>query len=279
MENYVYKPKQFYFIVFVSTWLCWLLAFFSKTNELFYSFMFLGLIAPTITSLVTIFTSKNKLLKKDFKRKIIGFYKVKPFNILLSIIVYATIIGLSIMTNILLFNGSYNQFSFNEDFSFSIGGTSALLTIFLASVIEEIAWRGYGEDSIGAYFNWFKESIIFGTIWSIWHIPLFWLPGTYHFELKEMGLLYMINFVISVIPLNFLQTWVYLKNNRSMFATIIFHIFVNIMQEKIAMTPETKCIQTIFIIIFAIIIIFTNKQIFFDTKHIGKLLEIQNMEK
>ncbi|WP_206538839.1 hypothetical protein [Ligilactobacillus ruminis] len=84
--------------------------------------------------------------------------------------------------------------------------------------------------------------------------------------------MYVINFLLSVIPLDFLQTWVYVKNNRSMLATIIFHLFINIMQEKINMTPETKCIQTIFVVI--------DKEMFFETKHVGNLLEekIMNQE-
>ena len=132
---------------------------------------------------------------------------------------------------------------------------------------------GYGEDAVGAYNSWFKESIIFGCIWSLWHLPLFWVPGTYQYGLKEMGIMYVINFLLSVIPLDFLQTWVYVKNNRSMLATIIFHLFINIMQEKINMTPETKCIQTIFVAIAAIIIVVIDKEMFFETKHVGNLLE------
>ena len=45
------------------------------------------------------------------------------------------------------------------------------------------------------------------------------------------------------------------------------------MQEKINMTPETKCIETIFVIIAAIVIVLTNKELFFETKHVGNLLE------
>ena len=58
-----------------------------------------------------------------------------------------------------------------------------------------------------------------------------------------------------------------------MLATIIFHIFINIMQEKINMTPETKCIETIFVVIAAIVVVLTNKEMFFETKHVGNLLE------
>ena len=94
-----------------------------------------------------------------------------------------------------------------------------------------------------------------------------------------MGIMYVINFLLSVIPLDFLQTWVYVKNNRSMLATIIFHLFINNMQEKINMTPETKCIQTIFIVIAAIIIVVINKEMFFETKHVGNLLEEKIMNR
>ncbi len=137
-----------------------------------------------------------------------------------------------------------------------------MLTILLASVIEEIGWRGYGEDAIAAYCSWFKESILFGLIWSLWHLPLFWVEGSYHFMLKELGIFYVLNFLVSVIPLGFLTTWVYVKNNRSIVATIIFHIFVNFMQEKIGITPNTKCIETFVIIIVAILVVKFNKDMF-----------------
>ena len=156
---------------------------------------------------------------------------------------------------------------------------SVLIYETIISCIEELGWRGYGEDAVGAYNSWFKESIIFGCIWSLWHLPLFWIPGTYQYGLKEMGIMYVINFLFSVIPLDFLQTWVYVKNNRSMLATIIFHLFINIMQEKINMTPETKCIQTIFVVIAAIIIVVINKEMFFETKHVGNLLEEKIMNR
>lgn len=70
-----------------------------------------------------------------------------------------------------------------------------------------------------------------------------------------MGIMYVINFLLSVIPLDFLQTWVYVKNNRSMLATIIFHLFINI------------------------IIVVINKEMFFETKHVGNLLEEKIMNR
>lgn len=234
--------------------------------------MLMGLMAPAVTALITVFTSGSKALKADLRRKLVGFYRLKPMNILIAVAAFMGIVAASILLS--TFAGqSLDQFAFTEDFSFSVSGTSALLTILLAAVIEEVGWRGYGEDSVASYFSWFTESVIFGLVWALWHLPLFWIEGTYHFGLKELGIGYMLNFLISVMPLGFLTTWVYVKNNRSMLACIIFHLFVNTMQEKIAMTPQTKCVETIVVFFAAALIVVTNKEMFFEKEHIGRLLE------
>ncbi len=277
MEHYIYKPKRFYITVFALTWGFWILALIFKNTSLLFLFMLLGLIMPAATAVVTVLTSGNDMLKADLKRKILGFYRINPVYIIIPVILFFIVVFLSISTSV-LFGGSAEQFSFTDGFSFSIGGTSALLTILLASVIEELGWRGYGEDAVGYYHSWFKESLIFGCVWACWHLPLFWIPGTYHYGLREMGLLYVINFLVSAIPVDFLQTWVYVKNNRSMLATIIFHLFLNVMQEKIAMTPETKCIETVFMALAAVVVVITNKEMFFETEHVGRLLEMQEKD-
>lgn len=282
MKQYRYRPVRFYAACYAVTWAFWISAAVISRSEnddgISATLMLLGLIAPAVTAVVTVFTSKSKALKADFKRKLAGFYRIRPLNILAAVFVFLAIVIGSILLS-LLAGQSLDQFAFTEDFSFSVAGTSALLTILLAAVIEEVGWRGYGEDSVASYFSWFTESIIFGFVWAFWHLPLFWIEGTYHFGLKELGIGYMLNFLISVVPLGFLTTWVYVKNNRSMLACIIFHLFVNTMQEKIAMTPQTKCVETIVVFLAAILIVWTNRELFFEKDHIGHLLEYKETRK
>ena len=271
MGKYRYRPVRFYLIVFGFTWLFWIMAIVINNSDIAMALMVLGLFVPAVTAVITVLCSKNKALKRDLRCKIVGLYRIKPWSILAAIMLFGATVAISILASV-LFGQSLRQFTFVDGFSFSIQGRSELMTILLASVIEEVGWRGYGEDSIAQYCNWFRESILFGVIWSLWHLPLFFIQGTYHEELAQLGTGYAINFFLSVIPLGFLTTWVYVRNNRSMLACIIFHIFVNLFQEKIAMTPQTKCIQTIAIALAAIMIVLTNKTMFFGTSHIGNLL-------
>ncbi len=271
-KSYIYKPTRFYIIVFALTWFFWALAIIFRKSPALFIFMLLGLIMPASVAVVTVLSSKNAALKSDFKRKLLRFYRIKPLSLLLAIILFMSTGVISILIS-LFFGGSIEQLRFTEDFSFSISGVSSFLVIILASIIEEVGWRGYGEDAVGSYHNWFTESIIFGCIWAAWHLPLFWIDGTYHYGLRQMGPIYMINFLVSTIPFDFIQTWVYVKNRRSMLATIIFHMFVNITQEKLAMTPETKIIQTFVVIAVSVLIVLTNRDMFFETRHVGRLLE------
>ncbi|MBP5493714.1 MAG: CPBP family intramembrane metalloprotease [Lachnospiraceae bacterium] len=270
-KKYRYRPVLFFALAYLFTWIFWIPAIFLPQN-LGAVLMLIGLLAPGIVSTVFVLASGSKELKTDLKNKIIGFYKIKWGNVALAVVVFALIIVSSILLST-LFGQSLNQFAFTEDFSFTgVGIAGAFFTILIASIVEEVGWKGYCEDSIGNYMNWFWESMIFGVLWSFWHFPLIFIQGTYQAGLM-VNPLYVINFFVSGIPMGFIITWVYLASDRSILACMIFHLVVNFLQEKIAMTPETKCVETIVVTIVTIIIVIAKKDMFFSTRHVGRLLD------
>ena len=270
-EQYRYRPVLFFVLTYLFTWLFWIPAIFLP-ESVSPVLMLIGLVAPAVVSTVFIRTSGSDALKQDLKNKIIGFYKVRWKNVIWAVIVFAFVIVGSILLS-LLFGQSADQFSFTEDFSFTgVGIAGAFITIALASVIEEVGWKGYCEDSIGNYMNWFWESMAFGVLWSLWHFPLIFIQGTYQASLM-VNPAYVINFFVSGIPMGFVITWVYLESDRSILACMVFHLFVNFMQEKIAMTQETKIVETFVITVVTVIIVVIKKDMFFETRHVGNLLE------
>ncbi len=271
VKTYRYRPVLFFALAYLFTWIFWIPAAFVP-QEIGGILMLIGLLAPAVVSTVFVLASDSELLKQDLKIKIFGLYKVKWRNVLLAVLQFAGIVACSILLSP-AFGQSLDQFSFTEDFSFTgVGIGSALITVTLASIIEEVGWKGYCEDSIAAYMNWFWESLIFGALWSLWHLPLLFIKGTYQAGLM-VNPLYVVNFFISGIPLGFIITWVYLVSDRSILACMVYHLTVNFLQEKIAMTPETKCVETIVVTVVAAIIVAANRDMFFETRHVGKLLE------
>jgi len=271
---YKYKPIRFYLTVFIFTWAFWFAAAIvghSPNHGMSLTLMLFGLLVPSITAVCTVMFSKSAALKMDLRLKFVGLFRVKPLNVVAAIFAFGAIIAASILLST-LFGQSLGQFSLANGFSFAGGGTLALVTIVLAASLEELGWRGYAEDSIAFYCSWWKESVIFGVVWALWHLPLFFIPDTYHYNILHESPLYMINFLISIMPLGFIVTWVYVKNERSLFASIIFHFFVNLLQEKVAMTNTTKCVETLVLFIAAGIVVALHRDMFFETRHIGRLL-------
>lgn len=82
---------------------------------------------------------------------------------------------------------------------------------------------------------------------------------------------YMVNFFVGIPPMAVLFTWVYVKNSRSIFACMFFHFFVNFLQEQIAMTQVTKCVETAVVYIVVAAIVLANKDMFFETRHVGNI--------
>ena len=270
-DEYRYRPILFFACAYLFTWIFWIPAIFvpAETGAVL---MLIGLFAPAVVSTVFVLVSGSDELKQDFRNKIVGFYKVKWANVFLAIAAFALIVVVSILISI-PFGQSASQFSFTDGFSFTgVGIGTAFITLTLASIIEEVGWKGYCEDSIGEYMNWFWESLVFGVLWSLWHLPLIFIEGTYQAGLMSNPL-YAVNFFISAIPGGFIITWVYLASDRSILACMIFHLCANFMQEKIAMTQETKCIETVVFIAATLIIVACNKKMFFETDHVGRLLK------
>lgn len=282
--TYTYKPKRFYLMTLAFTWIFWFAAAFvsqksaSESDIWFLAamiLMFTGLLVPSVMSYCFVKTSGSEILKRDYKEKLTGFFRIKPLNIILGLLMFTALIFASIGIS-LLFGESTDQFGFADGFSFSIGGTPTLAVLLITALFEELGWRGYAEDSIAQYHSWFDESMIFGVLWAAWHLPLFFIKGTYQANILAMNPWYMVNFFAGILPIGFFFTWVYVGNKRSIFACSIVHFAVNFLQEQINMTQNTKCIETVLLYVLAAVLVLCNKDMFFEKRHVGNILGEKN---
>ncbi|HWQ78942.1 MAG TPA: CPBP family intramembrane glutamic endopeptidase [Anaerovoracaceae bacterium] len=275
MSNYKYRPHAFFIYTFVFTWIFWGISIF---DSIFYPdhlgfaiFLSLGLFVPSVVAVLMVRRSKSQVLKQDFKEKLIRMKRINFPNIFAGSVAFALVIFLSILIS-LPFGGLTDQFSFVAGFSFSIAGSPTLILLILTAILEELGWKGYAEDAIADRTNWFNVSLIFGILWSLWHLPLVFIADTYHSMILEMNVWYAVNFYVSIIPASFFFTWIYLKSNRSIIPCIIVHFVFNILQEEVAMTQTTKCIETAVFCVLTAVIVLTNKEMFFGRSHIGNVM-------
>lgn len=271
ITNYKYKTGVYFAATFIVTYALWFAGGYVSFQEgrggLYMLLMLPGLMAPFLISLVMIFTSKNRDLKKDFVNRLINLRLIR----LKMLPAFFLIMPLTVLASILLslpFGGSVSQFQLSEGFSFS-GFVPALSILVLAAVFEELGWRGYAFDSLQSQYTYLKASVIFGILWSLWHFPLIFVNESYQYLIIQENIWYGVNFFVGIVPMGVLISWICIKNGKSIPAAILFHFIVNISQEALEMTQTTKCIQTVVLIVVAAAIIALDKELFFSKDHLA----------
>lgn len=94
--------------------------------------------------------------------------------------------------------------------------------LLLGPVPEEIGWRGYLLDALQSRFDAVSSSLLLGLAWSLWHLPLFFMPGYFVDGAPEPVL-----FTAAILANSLLYTWIHNNTRRSVLAAILFHFMIN----------------------------------------------------
>tara|TARA_R110002073_G_scaffold300789_1_gene468120 strand:- start:150 stop:977 length:828 start_codon:yes stop_codon:yes gene_type:complete len=266
-EVATYNPTRFFVITFVVTWVCWFAApYFGdpyNSDATFIVLMLVGLLTPFFVALYLTLSSNNDELKQVFFNKLLNIRLIRWSSIPLFLVLFPATIVVSVLIST-LFGYSLDQFTIAEEFSFSVGGIPTLFILLLAACFEELGWRGYAIESLNVKLNYFKATAVFGVLWSLWHLPMFFIPDSYQAELLQEDFLLVLNFFVSIIPLAFIISWFCKKNSGSILGAILIHSIINFTQEFFLVSPYTKCIQTLVLIAIAAAFVLADKKLFFE---------------
>jgi membrane protease YdiL (CAAX protease family) len=235
----------------------------------------IGLAGPALIAFLMIFPDPG--LRKDLLGRLFNFKAVRPVYIFLTCFLMLASILLAQAVS-LLFGHSAVQFRLRGGFSFTAGIFPAWFLLLLAPLLEELAWHSYGTDCLRARLNLFATSMIFGLYWGLWHFPLSFIKGYYHSNLAATGLIYSLNFFVSLIPYVILMNWLYYKTARNVSVAIVFHITAGFFNEIFATHPDSKVIQTGLLLALSVFIVLRDKDFFFrrDNQESGGVLRHPN---
>ena len=99
----------------------------------------------------------------------------------------------------------------------------AVYLFFLGGPLqEEFGWRGTLQSRLQDRFNPLVASIITGTVWGFWHLPLFYMPREdMYYQRPLWGL------VLSTILVSILITALYNRTGSSIFMALLMHTSFN----------------------------------------------------
>lgn len=261
MKPLTYRPLTFFSLVYLLSWLPWMLAaYFSyrPNGELITLLLaLLGLLGPLLAALIMLLTSDNQDLDRDCRNRLLSVSAIA--GVKLWFILLLMPVGLLVATLISL------PFGLSADqFNFSAGFLAMLPVAVIAALLEELGWRSYGVDSLQGKRSMLAATLIFGLLWALWHAPLFLINQTYQQGLWELGPLYVANFFISVFPAAILANWFYYRCGRSIPSAVLFHFLLVANAELLQTEPLTKCILTALLIGVCIVLVAANRSFFFS---------------
>jgi membrane protease YdiL (CAAX protease family) len=117
---------------------------------------------------------------------------------------------------------------------------------------EEFGWRGYALDRILSPFGLLAGTILFGLIWGAWHLPLFFMPATWHGQIG-FGPNGFWTFMLRSVGMALLMTWVYLNTDRSILSGMFMHFTSNFTSQLLASVSErVEVVVSVFIFLFGL---------------------------
>lgn len=88
---------------------------------------------------------------------------------------------------------------------------------------EEFGWRGYALEPLTSRYGTIRGTVALGRLWGVWHLPLYFMPATWH---GQMGfqLAGFWTFMTLSVGMSFIMTWVYQNTNRSILSGLLIPI-------------------------------------------------------
>lgn len=238
-------PWVFFVATFAWTWLFWGIAIFlnvTMETTLGFVLLLLGVIGPMVAGIGFIYRTRNREEQRDYWRRVFSLKQI-PVKWLLVILLFVPVLNILAALIDILTGGSGATWG-EAALSIVLNPLSIIPSILFATLIpfiEELGWRGYVLDRLQEKRSALMSSVVLGVLWSVWHLPLFFVEGTYQAGLG-VGTWAFWLFIIGVIPLSLPFTWIYNNTGRSILAVILFHAMVNFTGELIALTERADTI-------------------------------------
>ena len=221
----------------------------------------LAALGPMVTGIAFTYLTRDKEGRQDYWKRIIDFKRI-PARWYLVILLFVPILnGLAALLDVL--TGGTGAAWGEAALNVFTNPSSIILSILFASLfpfIEELGWRGYLLDRLQEKYSALASSLILGILWSLWHLPTFFIRDSYQASLG-IGTPAFWLFFAGIIPLNFAFTWIYNNTNRSTLAVILFHSMVNFTGELLTLSEraDTYSIMLWFVVAIGITAIWSTK--------------------
>lgn len=238
------NPWLFFGVTFAITWAFWLVAIVlgvSFASAAGLVLLLLGLVVPGAAGVGFVYLVYDEAGRMDFWDRVKQVRRISVRWALIILLLYPIVVITAAVTDIVLGGTSVSL----GDWLYEVDTNpiAFLPTLFFATLpplLEELGWRGYVLDRLQLEHSALVSGLIVGVAWSVWHLPLFFINGTYQHDMVGFGTLEFWMFMIGIVPLSVVFSWVYNNTARSILAIILLHGWTNFTVQTIDLTGRAE---------------------------------------
>jgi len=242
---------SFFVVTFLWTWAFYIPIAAGRHNPYEMPWMILlifGGMGPSVIGVLMVLLTLNKEARRDFWRRCFSFKRISGFWWTIIFLLFPILYSLSIWIDMAM-GGSLPEMT--QLRSLIVNPLMIPLATFISFMSgpwsEEFGWRGYALDRIMTALGPLAGTISLGLLWGVWHLPLFFMPDTWHGQIG-FGLTGFWTFMLRNVGLALLMTWVYLNTDRSILSGMFMHFTSNFTSQLIASVSERmEVFVTVFI--------------------------------
>ena len=211
---------------------------------------------PLIISLMLLFIIHDRAYRQDFWHRIIDIKRIKPIWWFVALMFIPLRSGMAALIDIAL--GGWGIAP--EEITLLLAKPLSIIPTLLFWLIfgplpEEPGWRGYALDGLQVRHSALFSSLAVGFIWSLWHLPLFFIQGTWQSEVVGLGTQWFWLLMLSMVFESVIYTWIVNNTNRSILIVILYHFMTNSFGQLLALSPRAEVFNFILLIVATIVIL------------------------
>ena len=218
---------QFFGLTYLLSWAIWIpllhahfnIGAFRISEELSNPIRMFGVIMPAVAAIILKAAVEGKTAVRNLFARLC-IWRVPAKWWLATVFVYPALLVLAAFL--------YRQTGDPEALSLQAGTISSVVTnlviLAIATLGEEIGWRGVALPFIKRYHAPLPSSLILGFLWATWHLPFWMLMDTY----DRFGAGYIALNYLFIVLLTIFITWLFNHTRYSLLIVSIFHYTFNI---------------------------------------------------
>jgi len=241
------NPWAFFALALSLSWLFWIPMALLEGEPMAFPLiilMMLGGLGPAAAEAVLILGGGTRRQKRDYGRRIFDVSRISPRWLAVTLLFFPVVNGLATLANGST-GGGWPAFEMLSDLAANpLSIVPYLVFMFVFGPLpEELGWSGYALDGLQARRSALTTSLIIGVAWAVWHMPLFFVDGTFQHDEIGFATASFWWYMLPTLPISVLDTWVYNNANRSTLAAVLLHFMVNVSGEAFELSQRARFFQ------------------------------------